>query len=261
MDRALSERVASEKAPPRLSLVDLGVAIVSAAVSVAYVAEFGARMGVIGLASLLFLALVGSYFVCRRFPARSKRSTQSAIAEAAEETDAIFDLEGELRSFGADRAVEQLGMLQMKYRNLTDVLGRRFKDGEITYARYAEVAASLFESSLDSLKEVAITLKAGSQIDVARSRERLSAISRQRGVSAPSQEETALKARLALADGQQQRIDDLYGQCEAAMTVLDQASAALASTKTATGADATDIAAAMQAMEELAARTKLYAAR
>ncbi len=176
----------------------------------------------------------------------------SATADAAGD---LADLARELAQLGAAQGVAQLQALQEKHAVLADVLKRRMDEGEVTYGRYLGLAEQVFLAAVDGLRECAITLRAASRLNAAYAEKRLQELA---GNADAADEVKALTERLALGREQQARLGKLLATNEAALTVLDRASTALAATKTGGGPDA---ATTIRELEELAARTGRYAAR
>ena len=157
---------------------------------------------------------------------------------------------------------EQLAALQQKRATLMKVLERRLDAGEITYARYMETADGVYRAALDNLHEVAVAHDSISSIDetyVARRLAELDAETADGAEPDPSsvRERETLAQRLELRTVQRHKISRLMAQNEAALTALDRTTTALADVPI--GRHPEDADAAMAALEELAARTGMYA--
>lgn len=157
---------------------------------------------------------------------------------------------------------EQLAALQQKRASLMKVLERRLDAGELTYARYMGTADGVYRAALDNLHEVAVAHDSISSIDetyVARRLAELDAEAVADTAPDPSsaRERETLAQRLELRAIQKHKISRLMAQNEAALTALDRTTTALADVPI--GRQPEDADAAMAALEELAARTGMYA--
>jgi hypothetical protein len=148
-----------------------------------------------------------------------------------------------------------------KRTTLMKVLERRLDAGELTYARYMGTADGVYRAALDNLHEVAVAHDSISSIDegyVARRLAELDADAAAGGTDPSSvRERETLAQRLELRSIQQHKVSRLMAQNEAALTALDRTTTALADVPI--GKQPEDADAAMAALEELAARTGMYA--
>jgi hypothetical protein len=227
--------------------------LLTSAAAAGFIYWFGAdaeRIAVAaGLGGALFLLWLVMF---ARSDAVRVNISLAATADAAGDLD---DLARELKQLGAEQGVAQLQALQEKHDVLADVLKRRMDAGEVTYGRYLGLAQQVFLAAVDGLRECTITLRAASRLDAPYAEKRLKELA---GKADAAEEIKALTERLDLGQEQQARLSKLLATNEAALTVLDRASLALASTKTSGGPDAT---ATIKELEALAARTGRYAAR
>lgn len=164
----------------------------------------------------------------------------------------------ELEALSDDRPARQLRALQEKKDNLTEILRRRLDAGELTYGRYLATSQQVHSAALYNLHEAAVSIRSVSAIDPEYMAARLDElVDSSDGDAAAERERESLEGRRALLDEQTRRIADLLAQNESAMTALDRTATALASAPI--GRRPQDADAAMQALEELAARAHKYA--
>jgi len=168
----------------------------------------------------------------------------------------------ELGELGDPQPGEQLAALEQKRATLMKVLERRLDAGELTYARYMGTADGVYRAALDNLHEVAVAHHSISSIDETYVARRLAELDAEAAAGtepdpSSARERETLAQRLQLRTIQQQKISRLMAQNEAALTALDRTTTALADVPI--GKQPEDADAAMAALEELAARTGMYA--
>ena len=78
----------------------------------------------------------------------------------------------------ARQGAEQFSKIQLKYRNVKDLLEQKFDSSEMTFARFAGSAEQVYLSALDNLKQVASTLTSASGIDLSYIEKQMKEISR-----------------------------------------------------------------------------------
>jgi hypothetical protein len=162
----------------------------------------------------------------------------------------------ELERLDDPRPAYQLTAIKEKRDNLTAMLGRRLRSGELTYARYQSTAQQVYLAVISNLREVSTAMSSISTIDPAYIDARLAALRSEDSESTQS-EVSSLEDRRALATTQQAKVTYLLAQNESAMTLLDRTSTALADAPI--GLAPQDAEAAMEALEELADRASRYA--
>ncbi len=184
---------------------------------------------------------------------------QFAIPRVDEiDPEVLTALEAELAGLEDDRPSRQLQSLNEKKDNLAEILHRRLDAGELTFGRYLATSQEVYEAALDNLHEAAVSLRSISAIDEHHLRERLADLEQaDEDGAAALRELESLRERLGMHDGQTRRVADLLAQNESAMTALDRTATALAAAPI--GRRPQDADAAMEALEELAARADRYA--
>ncbi len=190
----------------------------------------------------------------------ARRSGVPRVAAAGDDARQVADLREDFAALGFTEGVEQLGMLQEKYRNLAEVLGLRLDSGELTHRRYLGTAERVYLAAIENLQDVAILLRSISTIDPAALALRLKDLKQRRDFPVPEAVQ-AIEDRRRLYEEQRRRIASLLAQTEAAMTALDRTSAALAGSRTAKGLTEVAIDEAMRDLAELAGRAGDYVAR
>jgi hypothetical protein len=180
---------------------------------------------------------------------------------AAERRDAGADpvpaLRRDLARLPDPRPAQQLTAVIEKGDNFTDVLGRRLDAGEMTYARYLTAGRQVVAAVVHNLSEVSLAYESIRTIDAPGVERRLAELRPATGRAAERECHT-LVARLDLWRSQQERIDDLLADNEAAMTAL--AATATAISRTPMGTPAADSDVATAELEGLAERASRYAA-
>jgi len=225
----------------------------SAAAAAGFLYWFGQDLERIAIAAALGVVLFLLWLVMlARSDAFRVNLSLAVTADAAGDLDELAE---QLTKLGATQGVAQLKALQEKHDVLAEVLKHRMDEGEVTYGRYLGLAEQVFLAAVDGLRECAITLRAASRLDAPYAEKRLKELQHDANAA---DEIKALTERLDLGREQQARLGKLLATNEAALTVLDRASSALASTKTSAGPDA---ATTIKELEALAARTGRYAAR
>lgn len=221
----------------------------SVTAAIGYVAWFGADLLTLPVATALIVLPLAAWLLIF---ANSDVLQGKILPSLA---DDLASLKDDLSALGLEQGLAQLKQLQDRHENLAEILKQRLSAGELAYSRYINLAEQVFLAGVDQLREAAITARATSRIDIGELKKRIAALTLQKG--AP-EEILALTQRLELGEGQQLRIGKLFATNEAALTVLDRAATALASTKTNSGPDSET---AIKDLEQLAARTATYAAK
>ena len=167
-------------------------------------------------------------------------------------------LTAELAVLPDAQPAEQFAALQQKRNSLLKILERRLDAGEITYSRYLATSQQVYNSALHNLHEVAVAYESISSIDEAYIERRLAELDHDDSDDASSERERGtLEQRRDLRATQRRRIAQLLAQNESALTALDRTATALADVPI--GKRPEDADAAMEALEELAARATQYA--
>jgi hypothetical protein len=181
--------------------------------------------------------------------------------QAAERRDAGADpipaLRRDLARLPDPRPSQQLTAVLERGENFTDVLGRRLDAGEMTYARYLTAGRQVVAAVVHNLSEVSLAYESVRTIDAPGVERRLRELQPAAGRAAERERHT-LTARLDLWRSQQERIDDMLVDNEAAMTAL--AATATAISRTPMGTPAADADVATAELESLAERASRYAA-
>jgi hypothetical protein len=166
----------------------------------------------------------------------------------------LEQLMGDLRKLTDSRGQRQLEELQSKRANLVAILGKRFNAGELTMQRYVGSAQQVYATTIQNLREVAISLQSISTIDPVFIEQRLEQLVD--GDPAATAERDHLQSRLALHRAQTTRANDLLALNEAALTALDRAATEMADATGSSGGTASE--AAVRELEALAARAASY---
>lgn len=167
-------------------------------------------------------------------------------------------LTADLEALDDTQPAEQLKALGQKRESLVKVLERRLDAGELTYSRYLASAQQVYNSALHNLEEVAVASESISTIDVAYIERRLTELVPDDSDDASRERErSTLEQRLELRSSQRRKIAQLLAQNESALTALNRTTTALADVPI--GKRPEDADAAMQALDELAARAGQYA--
>lgn len=171
----------------------------------------------------------------------------------------LTELRDELLALKMKTAIEQLEQFERKFRAFRDVLEDRFKPSELTFARYLGVAEQVYLSGLDNVRDAVISRKSIETIDEKSLRSRLRALDAADGVAAI--ERDALQTRLQVFETSVNEVAELLVQNERALTLLDQVTHRLASTKTERGMADSDLESAMAELQRMGARLSEYAHR
>lgn len=167
---------------------------------------------------------------------------------------AFEQLEADLRKLKDNRGQLQLEELKQKQQNLVAILGKRFNVGEMTLSRYLAGAQEVYNTTLQNLREVAISLQSVSTIDATALEQRLAQLSPDDSEGAV--ERANLEHRIALLGSQRRRADELLALNEMALTALDTTATAMA--EAAGSGSSTASEAAIKELEELATRAARY---
>lgn len=211
--------------------------------------------------ALVLVGLAGGTLLAWPVAMAVSGTTRRLRRRDAERRDAGVDpvpaLRRDLARLPDARPLQQLEAVVDKGQNLTEVLGRRLDAGEMTYARYLTAGRQVVSAVVTNLSEVSLAYESVRTIDAPGVDRRLRDLQSAHGRAAERERHT-LTARLDLWRAQQERIDDLLADNEAAMTALDATATAIS--RTPMGMSATDSDAATAELEGLAARASRYAA-
>ena len=209
--------------------------------------------------AMVLLALWPVFAV--RAPEFLARHQALGDASTRETRERLVALERDLAELDADRGLDQLRMVRQKLDTLTAVLQRRMNAGELAFGRYVGTAEQVYLATLDNLHEIVVVLTSAKGIDRDYIDDRLASLgSSERDGEGERRERDSLAERHELLERQLAKVSELYAQNESAMTALDNTAMALADTRTSSGRAAVDAEGAMAALEELAKRTRKYAA-
>ena len=159
-----------------------------------------------------------------------------------------------LRSLGAERAAQQISMLNEKYSDLVNLLNKRFKSSEVTHMRYSQAAEQVRDTALQNLHQIEAALSSVKSIDRNRLLSQLQELNPE-GKNT-SGEITALETRLSLLGEQETKVENLVAENETALTTLSNTATALADINTSDK----DLTAeqAIAELERLAGRAARY---
>jgi hypothetical protein len=167
-------------------------------------------------------------------------------------------LTADLNALDDTQPAEQLAALQQKRQSLVKVLERRLDAGELTYSRYLATSQQVYNSAFHNLEEVAVAYESISSIDENYIERRLTELATDDSDRASNdRERTTLEQRRDLRQTQRSKIARLLAQNESALTALNRTATALADVPI--GKRPEDADAAMEALDELAARASKYA--
>lgn len=157
---------------------------------------------------------------------------------------ALVEVKRRLLSLQRPDVAIQADRLYSRYSHALEVIGATFDPREITFERSRGLVSEVARAAVDNLASMSSLAAGVVNIDAAFVRRRLT----QLGSSAPEEERLALEKRLALVDDTDQRLRELGGRVEAALTALDDA--AVAVSRVDTGRPQASLA-ADQALAEL----------
>ena len=177
--------------------------------------------------------IVNKFFRQDEFELKHVQMLRKALDEQAER--AIVNLKEDLTTFKceegdeADEAVRQVDVIKRKYESLVSVLQRKLKPGELAYDRFLGMAAAIYKSVLDNLRDIAACIDSVDEIDPDRIR---SEIKRSNN---SSKKKSALEETLQLRESQMSKVRELLEQNTIAMTSLDKTSADISKIKVTGG--------------------------
>jgi len=177
----------------------------------------------------------------------------------AKRTLMVNELRDDLQALRMKAATEQLSQFERRFRAFRDVLEDRFKPSELTFARYLGVAEQVYLSGLDNVRDAVITRKSMEAIDDNDLRQRLNDLAQADDMAAVERE--ALQTRLSVYEASVKEVAELLVQNEQALTLLDQVTHRLASTKTERGMADTDLESSMAELQRMGARLSEYSHR
>ncbi len=154
---------------------------------------------------------------------------------------------------------EQLQGVEMKLKNVMELLEMKLSAGEMTFGRFLGAADQVSLSVLDNVKKIVGILKSVDSIEPEKIRERLKLISEKEALSPEDgDQEKALKKRLAIWEDQLQKVNRLLAKNEEAMTEMEKISAAIADWQTDGRFADTDFESAITRLQELAEQAHEY---
>ena len=182
--------------------------------------------------------------------------------------EALLRLEGDLEEscqhesyhHFADQARKQFSLIGERFESFRLVLSDKLNQEEITFARYLGTAEQVYLSVLDNLLTIASTLKGMRAVNLSYIEERQQALRKLvTPTGADEQEFKTLEERKKIFSDQMSRINELLTENEVAITEIDKTIAAVSELQTTKARASTDLATAMEDLEELAKRAKFYA--
>lgn len=199
-------------------------------------------------------ALAFNYFV------RHDRIASSYLAEirrrmAEQRETQIADLASDLKAIKASEASRQLDRIAGKLEAFQGALTERLSPHELTFARFAAIAESVFLAALDNLRAIHLSLQSLAAIDEKYLRERLAQL---KGSQEDNPEVKGLSEQLAQAKLLRERVKSRLGQNELAMAELDRATAAVGEMRTGSARPTLDMETAMQELARIAQRSADY---
>lgn len=166
----------------------------------------------------------------------------------------LAQIEKELKSIEANKAINQLNLFKSKFNNFKDILERKFSPEELTYARYLGIAEQVFLAGLDNLDSYYLSLKSVSTVKPDYLENRIQELSNQTDKS----EIETLQKRLAIYQQQLANVAELQKQNEIALTELDNVTTKLANVQTKKGLADIDMDLAMEELGRMAQRAEQY---
>ncbi|ETX05029.1 hypothetical protein [Candidatus Entotheonella palauensis] len=249
-----------------LTLYPIAVGVVGVAAVVLLIPSFGWFLAAVGAVALGIGSWIVNFFFrsdvyADRYIqslhddfARQRQARLESLQEALEVCQTVPGA-GHLASQGAEQFVQ----IREKFDNLVAILDRKLNRHELTYHRYCGSAEQVYLSVLDHLRDVVTLLQSVRAIDPAYVQQRQAALQALANVTpADAAELSTLNERQQLYSQQLERVNVLLTQNEAAMTTLDQTTAALADMKTVAGRASVDMETARQALEALAQRADAF---
>ena len=196
------------------------------------------------------------------FFARSSANV-TAIATARQQIESatvasIQALEDDLLSVGARDAVRQLVGLGEKRQTVTEILERQLNAGELAFSRHLGLTEQVYLSSVDNLKEVAITLRSIASIKTDEIEQRLRELDRSPPQAGAATEKESLRERQELHRTQTDKVAELIAKNERAMTGLTRLGIEWADIRTNDGHAELDADAALAALKDLADSVKRF---
>ncbi len=236
-----------------------------------------AVVGLIGIGVGWFLTGGVAVLAAAGWAVRRANSVENQLSEALAGTSVVLDenLLNQLRELrpslsrarmlsGAEQvgmqAFEQLCNLVTAFLAYRKVLRQKFDPTEMTHGRYLKAGEQVFLSALDDLNQAGTQLEALATMDMERMRAQLRQLERNDARDEVADRELAsLRLRF---DEHEQQMRDVRGKLasnEDALTQLSAATGTLSRIKTQQGLAQLEADTAMQQLEEMSARAKIYA--
>ncbi len=173
------------------------------------------------------------------------------------------DLQAAAKVQGAEQygkqGMEQFALIEKKYRRLREMLQKKFAVGELTYGSFLGAAEQVYLSVLDNLLKIVVLIQSAETIDPDYIATRIDNVQGLKTVTeADEREWLALKQQLLLRETQLQQVNVLITENEESMTAMDQTIAAIAEVQTGKGLAEVDVQSAINRLQEIAGRTKLF---
>jgi hypothetical protein len=215
------------------------------------------------------LLVGGGSWAFNYFARRDKfmeRYAQDALDERARQNDAL--LENVKKVFvdaGVQRCapeiskqgLQQLRLVQDRYKALSKLLEKRLDPGELSYSRFQGTAQQVYFSVLDNLQQVSEILEAACGIDTQYIAEREAVLKKQKqAAKADRDEKASLERRRQLQSSQYAAADELLAKNEEALTQLEATNTRLAAVRTKKGLASTEMEEALRDLQDLAGRSQ-----
>lgn len=173
------------------------------------------------------------------------------------------DLQAASKIHGAEQygrqGLEQLALIEKKYQRLRELLQKKFAVGELTYGSFLNAAEQVYLSVLDNLQKIVSLIQGAETIDPEYIAARIDNVQALKKITeADEREWQALKKQLELRDSQHEQVNILITENEESMIAMDETIAAIAKVQTGKGLAEVDVQSAINHLQEIAGRTKLY---
>jgi hypothetical protein len=228
---------------------------------------FGLFFGFSYTLYLCILAIIGfsAFSLIRNLFFRSdtfrKKYLDNLLAKLAEVAEKkLFNLKDDLVKYKHAHGAKQLDQFKNKFDTLIEILKSKFDSSQLTYNRYYSIAQEVYLAGIDNLNDIVIALKAMKSIDLKYIETRRAELNKKDPSNKAVQKEMdALQRSKQSFQLQEEKINQLVAENEAALTQIDEATVAISEISKSTNKEAqTDMENSMIALAELANRTKLY---
>ncbi|MHC1725224.1 MAG: hypothetical protein AB9866_04300 [Syntrophobacteraceae bacterium] len=191
---------------------------------------------------------------CQEAVARRRQKLLEIIHSELTECGSIACAEGL-----SNQGLEQLEQIQKRIVNLREILSDKLDSSELIYSRYIGVSEQVYLSVLDNLRDLIPILKSVSSINCEHIANRLKELHQLDSPADSDREEIeTLTKRKALCSQQLQKAKVLLTRNEAAMTQMDDTTAAVANMDTDQAGASIDLEAAIEELQRLAKIAQQY---